>query len=139
MNCEGLLIYDLIFVDDLWKFFCAKEALLIVYIYIYIYIYIYVYICNKYRWYKYIYIWIYMYVIHIYKIFYWIQSFVFSLNYVNSETPITLLKIIAVPNNAAFLDGVVSIFFRCLSISVDTVPNSPATIDTITGFTSQSF
>ena len=25
MNCEGLLIYDLIFVDDLWKFFCAKE------------------------------------------------------------------------------------------------------------------
>ena len=81
-----------------------------------------------------------MYVIHLYKMFYWMQSFVFSSNYVNSEIPITLLKIIAVTKNGAFWQhGVISVLLRCLSSSMDTVPNSPTTIGTTAAFTSQSF
>ena len=63
--------------------------------------------------------------------------------YPNSEMSSTLLKMKAVPRNAAFCKhGTtrgISIRFRCFSSSLETVPSAPTTIRTTTAFTSHCF
>ena len=71
------------------------------------------------------------------------MSHLISEFYPNPEMPSTLLKMKAVPSNAAFckhgtMRGM-SIRFRCFSSSLDTVPSAPTTIGTTTALTSHSF
>ena len=71
------------------------------------------------------------------------MSHLISEFYPNSEMPSTLLKMKAVPSNAAFCKhGTtrgMSIRFRCFSSSLETVPSTPTTIGTTTAFTSHCF
>ena len=71
------------------------------------------------------------------------MSHLISEFYPNPEMPSTLLKMKAVPSNAAFCKhGTtrgMSIRLRCFSSSLDTVPSAPTTIGTTTALTFHSF
>ena len=66
------------------------------------------------------------------------MSHLISEFYPNPEMPSTLLKMKAVPSNAAFCKhGTtrgMSIRLRCFSSSLDTVPSTPTTMGTTTAY-----